>query len=98
MTRYRILSWGGIPAQIKVFGDSGRPRSLELAGWFMQEIDRVATRDGIIGADEYLERWEWSDDIERPGTPDEVAAAVVAELEAEWMPAKRAPSEPEDAA
>ena len=67
MTRYRILTWGGIPAQIKVYPDSGRPRSLELPGWFMQEIDRVATREGIVGADEYLERWQWSDDIERAG-------------------------------
>ena len=56
----------------------------------MQEIDRVATRDGITGADEYLERWEWSRDLERPGSPDEVAAAVTAELEAEWIPQRRA--------
>ena len=46
----------------------------ELADWFVQEIDRVAMREGIVGADEYLERWEWSGDLERPGTPDEVAA------------------------
>jgi hypothetical protein len=98
MTRYRILTWGGIPAQIKVYGDSGRPRSLELPGWFMQEIDRVATREGIVGADEYLERWQWSDDIERPGTPEEVAAAVIAELEAHWLPPGRTPSPTEDAA
>jgi Virulence factor len=85
MTRYRILSWGGIPAQIKVFPESGRPRSLELAPWFMQEIDRVATREGVVGADEYLERWEWTGDLERPGSPEEVAAAVTAELEAHWI-------------
>jgi hypothetical protein len=57
----------------------------------MQEIDRVATRDGIVGADEYLERWEWSGDLERPGTPEEVAAAVTAELEATWIPPRRSP-------
>ena len=64
----------------------------------MQEIDRVATRDGIIGADEYLERWEWSRDLERPGSPDEVAAAVTAELEAKWIPQRRARPVAEDAA
>jgi hypothetical protein len=89
MTRYRILTWGGIPAQIKVYGDTGRPRSLELPGWFMQEIDRVATRENIVGADEYLERWEWSADIERDGDPDEVAASVIAELSASWIPPRR---------
>ena len=90
MSRYRILTWGGIPAQIKVYPEHGRPRSLQLAPWFMQEIDRVATRDGVVGADEYLERWQWSGDLERPGSPDEVAASVTAELEAEWIPRKRA--------
>ena len=69
MSRYRILTWGGIPAQIKVYPESGRPRSLELDPWFMQEIDRVATREGIVGADEYLERWEWSGDLERRARP-----------------------------
>ncbi|HEY3614328.1 MAG TPA: virulence factor [Gaiellales bacterium] len=93
MARYRILTWGGIPAQIKVYGDSGRPRSLELPGWFMQEIDRVATRENIVGADEYLERWQWSSDIERDGGADEVATAVIAELSATWMPPQRSVSE-----
>ena len=97
MSRYRILTWGGIPAQIKVYPESGRPRSLELAPWFMQEIDRVATREGIVGADEYLERWEWSGDLEHPGSPEEVAAAVTAELEAQWIPERRVP-QPDEAA
>jgi hypothetical protein len=90
MSRYRILTCGGIPAQIKVYPEQGRPRSLELADWFMQEIDRVATREGIVGADEYLERWEWSGDLERPGSPEEVATTVIAELEAQWIPPGRA--------
>ena len=90
MSRYRILTWGGIPAQIKVYPESGRPRSLELDAWFMQEIDRVATREGIVGADEYLGRWEWSRDLERPGSPEEVASAVIAELEAKWIPEQQA--------
>ena len=84
MARYRILSWQGIPAQVKVFRDGGRPVSAPLADWLVQEIDRVAMRTGVTGTDEYLEQWQWSGDLERPGTPEEVAAAVVAELEAEW--------------
>jgi hypothetical protein len=95
MTRYRILSWGGIPAQLKVFGETGRPRSLPLADWFMQEIDRVAMSEGIVGNSEYLERWKWTGDLERPGTPEEVAAAVSAELEAEWIPVRRTTPPPE---
>jgi hypothetical protein len=73
MARYRILSWRGIPAQLKVYPESGRPRSIQLPDWFGQEIDRVAMREGLVGSDEYLELWEWSGDEERPGTADEVA-------------------------
>ncbi len=86
MTRYRILSWGGIPAQIKVVEDGRRPLSVPLPDWFTQEIDRVAMRDGLIGTDAYLERWSWSADTERAGSADEVAADLVREIEAEWEP------------
>jgi hypothetical protein len=63
----------------------------------MLEIARVATRENIVGADEYLERWQWSDDIERDGEPDVVAAAVIAELSAAWMPPGRTGSATEEA-
>ncbi len=88
MTRYRILSWRGIPAQLKVYGESGRPKSVELDEWFVKEIDRVAMREKIIGSDEYLQLWQWSKDLERPGSVDEVVSEVVAEIEAEWRPGR----------
>jgi hypothetical protein len=37
---------------------------------------------GLVGSDEYLEQWHWSDPEERPGSPDEVLADVERELEA----------------
>jgi hypothetical protein len=86
MARYRILSWREIPSVIKVFSEEGRSKSFELDGWFAKEIDRVAMRDGLIGSDVYLEQFTWSGDLERPGSPEEVASEVVAELEAEWLP------------
>jgi hypothetical protein len=88
VTRYRILSWRGIPAQLKVYGESGRPKSVELDEWFVKEIDRVAMREKIIGSDEYLQLWQWSKDLERPGSVDEVVSEVVAEIEAEWRPGR----------
>ena len=90
MARYRILSWKGIPAQVKGSDDDGgRPASRQLSDWFVQEIDRVAMREGLIGSDDYLEQWQWSEYIERPGSADEVVEAVVAELEAEWEARRR---------
>jgi hypothetical protein len=89
MARYRILSWRGIPAQLKVYPEQGRPRSVGLDDWFTKEIDRVAMREGLIGTDAYLEQFEWSGDLERHGSTDEVVSQVVAEIEAEWIPARR---------
>lgn len=89
MARYRILSWGDIPAQLKVVdGERGRPLSVALDDWFTQEIDRVAMREGLAGTDAYLERWSWSEYRERPGSAEEVAGEVVCELEAEWAPVR----------
>lgn len=84
MARYRVLSWREIPASVRAQDDGGRRVTLPLPDWFQQEIDRVAMRDGLAGSDVYLEQWSWSADVERPGQADEVAAAVVAELVAQW--------------
>jgi hypothetical protein len=46
-------------------------------------------REGLAGSDVYLEQFEWTGDLERPGSPAEVAAEVVAELEAEWLPPRK---------
>ena len=83
MARYRVLSWRGIPAQVKAW-DEGRPVSRPLPEWFQQEIDRVATRDGLVGSDAYLEEWSWSGEQELTGSADEVASAVVEQLVAGW--------------
>ena len=84
MAHYRILSWRGIPAQVKAWPDTGRPVSVLMPDWFGQEIDRVAMREGLAGSDAYLEQWEWSADFERAGSAEEIANAVVAELAATW--------------
>jgi hypothetical protein len=82
---YRILRWRDIPAQIKVREDGARrPLSVPLSERWMQEIDRVAMAEEIIGTDEYLAAWAWSAEEHRPGTAQQVADALVAELEAQW--------------
>jgi hypothetical protein len=90
VTRYRVLAWDGIPAQVKAEGDQGAPASVEMPRWFAEHIDREAMRRGLAGSDEYLEKWDWSAYEEREGSAEEVAAAVAAELEAEWEPRRRA--------
>jgi len=89
MARYRILSWRDIPAQVKVFEEGRRPLSVTLSERWQQEIDRVAMRDGLVGTDDYLSQWEWSQDAERDGSAEDVMDALVAELEASWETRRR---------
>jgi hypothetical protein len=39
---------------------------------------------GLIGSDAYTAGLHWGEPVERPGTSQEVAAAVVAEIEAQY--------------
>jgi hypothetical protein len=89
MARYRILSWRDIPAQVKVFDEGRRPLSVTLSERWQQEIDRVAMRDGLVGTDDYLSQWEWSQDAERDGSAEDVLDALVTELEASWETRRR---------
>ncbi|MFT5365719.1 MAG: hypothetical protein ACI8V2_000660 [Candidatus Latescibacterota bacterium] len=83
MAVYQVLYWQDIPAQIRVY-DGKRPKAYEMPELFQQEIDRVAMKEGLAGTDDYLDAWEWSDKIEREGDVEEVASAVLAELEHDY--------------
>ena len=80
MAVYQVLYWQDIPAQIRVY-EGKRPKAFEMPQWFQQEIDRVAMQEGLVGTDAYLNAWQWSQKMEREGEVDDVALAVLAELE-----------------
>lgn len=84
MATYRVMSWRGIPSQVKVTDDTGATVSRMLPASFQQEIDRVAMAEGLAGTDDYLEAWAWSEEVEREGTADAVAEALLAELGETW--------------
>ena len=84
MARYRIMTWQGIPAQVKADDADGGRASCEMPEWFAQEIDRIAMRDGLAGTDAYLELWTWSKPAEREGTAQEVVDAVIREQVDAW--------------
>jgi len=84
MATYRVMSWRGIPSQVKVTDDTGASVSKSLPAFFQQEIDRVAMAEGLIGSDEYLEAWGWSEEAEREGDAEAAAEALVLELDVAW--------------
>ena len=83
MTRYQILYWKDIPAQIRVFPDAGRPLSRQLPDRFQEEIDARAMREGLAGTDEYLQQWHWSEKMERDLPAQELLDALLRELTAD---------------
>ncbi len=83
MAKYQILYWHDIPLQVRS-RDRGRRASKVLPDRFQQAIDQAAMAAGLTGADEYTALFHWSEAEERPGSPEEVIAAVVDELDSKY--------------
>ena len=82
MATFKILYWQEIPSQIKVEDDDGAEVNRELPPKFMERIDVVAAKRGLLNSDDYLAQWKWSDEERRDGSAAEVADALIAELTA----------------
>jgi hypothetical protein len=80
MATYQIVTWRGIPASVEVSDATGSVTRL-LSERFQMLIDAVAMQLGLHDEEAYVEAWDRSAPTERPGSAEEVATAVVAELE-----------------
>ncbi|MBI5353319.1 MAG: virulence factor [Chloroflexi bacterium] len=83
MTKYRIFYWKHIPSSIVVEGD-GRTIKKQLSQRIQNAIDSYAMSEGLTGASEYAAQYKRGDWIERNGAPEEVADALLSELEVEF--------------
>ncbi len=83
MAQYQILFWHDIPIQVRAGGRRDRV-SRELPPRFQAAIDSAAMAAGLTGTDAYLDAFAWSEAQERDGSPEEVATAVVAELDRQY--------------
>jgi hypothetical protein len=83
MAKYRIFYWKHIPASIIVEGD-GRTIKKQLSQKFQNAIDAYAMAERLTSTEDYTAQWNRGDWIERDGTPEEVAKALLADLEAEF--------------
>jgi metal-dependent amidase/aminoacylase/carboxypeptidase family protein len=83
MARYRIFYWKHIPSSITVEGD-GRTVKKQLSQKIQNAIDAYAMATGLTGAEEYSAQYKRGDWTERDGSPEEVAEALLAELEMEF--------------
>jgi hypothetical protein len=83
MATVQILYWHDIPVQVKAVAGRDR-RSVSLSERFQEAVDLAAMSVGVIDSDDYTELYEWSQPQEREGSPQEVAAALASELEANY--------------
>jgi hypothetical protein len=83
MTKYRIFYWKHIPASFTVEGD-GRTIKKQLSQRIQNAIDAYAMADGLTSTEDYSAQWKRGQWIERDGAPEEVAEALLTELEAEF--------------
>ncbi|MFO0974730.1 MAG: virulence factor [Phycisphaerae bacterium] len=83
MAKVTVLCWQEIPSAVEA--QQGRNRAkLQLSARFMELIDAIAMRRKLSGSDDYLAQWRREPRGEREGTPEAAAAAVAAELEADY--------------
>ena len=80
MTRYRIMYWKNIPQSFTVEG-GGRTIKKQLSQKVQDKIDAYAMVEGLTSTSDYAAQYKRGDWIERDGSPEEVAEALLSELE-----------------
>lgn len=83
MAKYQVLSWHGIPVQVRARDSNGRV-SKKLNDRFMDAVDKAAMASKHFDGDSYTDGFVWGENIEREGTAEDIASAVVMELEAQY--------------
>jgi hypothetical protein len=80
MALYQILYWKDIPAQVRVFPETGRPVSRQLPERFQLEIDARAMREGLAGSEGYLQHWHWTEKKDGNLPAEELLEVILREL------------------
>ena len=83
MARYRIMYWKHIPQSFTVEGE-GRTVKKQLSQKIQNAIDAYAMAEGSTSTTDYAAQYKRGDWVERDGSPEEVAEALLSELEAEF--------------
>ena len=83
ISTYQILYWQDLPSEIKAWDDFEEIK-VALPPRFADRIDAQAQRLGFTKGDDYIAQLRWGDELQRAGTPDEVAGALKAELETQF--------------
>ena len=83
MARYRIMYWKHIPQSFTVEGD-GRTVKKQLSEKIQNKIDAYAMAEGLTSTSDYSAQYKRGEWIECDGAPEDVANALLLELETEF--------------
>lgn len=83
MAKYRIMYWKHIPQSFTVEGD-GRTVKKQLSQKIQNAIDAYAMAVDATSTTDYAREFKRGEWIERDGSPEEVAEALLSELETEF--------------
>lgn len=83
MAKYRITYWRHIPQSFIVEGD-GRRVKKQLSQKIQNAIDSFAMAVGATSSAAYAREYKHGEWLEREGTPEDVAEALLTELEAQF--------------
>jgi metal-dependent amidase/aminoacylase/carboxypeptidase family protein len=83
MARYRIMYWKHIPQSFTVEGE-GRTIKKQLSQKIQDKIDAYAMVEGLTSTSDYAAQYKRGDWVERDGSPEEVAEALLSQLEADF--------------
>jgi cation transport regulator ChaB len=83
MAKYTILNWQDLPSLVEATDEEGSHK-IQLSQRFQALIDHVAMESGLMGSDAYLDAWNRTNSQEREGTAEDVAKAIVEEVEAQF--------------
>ena len=82
MARYRIMYWKHIPQSFTVEGD-GRTIRKQLSQKIQDKIDAYAMVEGLTSTSDYAAQYKRGEWTEQEGSPEEVADALLSQLEAD---------------
>jgi hypothetical protein len=80
VANYQVMFWKHIPSQVKAWEGETQVKRM-MPDRFQVAIDAFSMREGSTEMDAYLDGWQWGPVEERAGTPEDVLAAVIAELD-----------------
>ena len=81
MASYQVTFWKHIPSQVKAWDETADVKGM-MPDRFQVAIDAFSMKEGSTDMDAYLEGWQRGPVEEREGTPEDVLAAVIKELDA----------------